>query len=66
MDKFDKFISKHLANIAFVITFTILINEIAILGAYAGWKIRWIVAIICDLLLICDWIYLIRCWVKRQ
>lgn len=66
MDKFDKFISKHLANIAFVVTFTILINEMAILGACDGWKIRWFVVIVCDLLLMCDWIYLIKCWIKRQ
>ena len=64
MDKLNRFISKHLGNIALVITFTILINEMAILGAYAGWKIRWIVVIICDLLLMCDWIYLFRSWMK--
>lgn len=66
MKKLDKFINKHLANIALVITFTILINEIAILGAYGALEIRWFRVIICDLLLMCDWIYLIKCWIKEK
>jgi hypothetical protein len=64
MKKLDRFIVKHFANLSLVITFTIIIVSFVVAGISAGWKINWIVTIICCILLICDWIYLIKCWIK--
>ena len=67
MKKFDKFLNKHLANIVLVITFTIIIlNMIIFLGIIAGWKLNPISTTIVCGLLICDWMYLIRCWIREK
>ena len=66
MDKFNRFVSRHLANIALVGTFSILVNEIAILCVCAGWTVRWVAVAICDGLLMCDWMYLFGCWKRFE
>lgn len=67
MKKLDKFLNKHFANIALVITFTIIILNFIILGrVVAGWKLNPISTTLVCTLLICDWIYLIRCWRKEK
>lgn len=66
MKKLNRFISKHLANITFVIMFTFIIASLIIIGVNAGVKINWIRTIIFCSLLLCDWIYLIRCWIKFE
>lgn len=64
MKKLDRFIVKHFANLSLVITFTIIIVSLVVASISAGWKINWIVTILSCILLICDWIYLIKCWIK--
>lgn len=66
MDKLDRFILKNLANLSLVITFTVIIAVIIIFGLNVGWKINWIPTILFCCLLLCDWIYLIRCWRKMK
>jgi hypothetical protein len=66
MDKLDKFILKHFGNLTLAITFTIIFTSLIIFGIKDELKINWIPTIVCCTLLLFDWIYLIRCWIKFE
>lgn len=62
--KVKEFISRYLVNISLLITFTITILSIIVIGAILGYKVNLIPSIICCSLLICGWIRLFRYWRK--
>lgn len=59
-----EFISKYLFNISLLITFTIMILSIIVIGVILGYKVNLIPTIMCCSLIIVGWIHLFRYWRK--
>ena len=64
--KLDKFIYNHLANLVLVITFTVIFSTLVVMSLIAGFEIRAVPTIGLSGLLLCDWLYLVKCWKKEN